>query len=269
MRGQKGQAYMRVLSALAMVTLLLIPGLLFVSTSANASQYAFAGDPPLPERATAPVRVLVNSTMDPTDFDPTQPYLGISFTIWVENIGTSRVHLEKVGDNLPACFTYVPGTSGGFVDADPDPIINPTDNKQILEWAFSPPRDYVNAGETRTQTFEANYDPYSDYGPCGDFYNEAWVEFSPNSIGLVGNIRPRSADLSITKTDSPDPVVAGAPLTYTLSVRNAGPSDATTVTVTDTLPGGVTNVSASGDGWTCLQAVTCTRPILGAGITLD
>ena len=36
----------------------------------------------------------------------------------------------------------------------------------------------------------------------------------------------READLSITKTDSVDPVVAGTNLTYTVSYMNNGPSDA-------------------------------------------
>jgi uncharacterized repeat protein (TIGR01451 family) len=55
---------------------------------------------------------------------------------------------------------------------------------------------------------------------------------------------PTSADLSITKTDSPDPILIGQDLTYTLLVSNGGPSTATGVTVTDTLPGGVTFVPA-------------------------
>jgi len=51
--------------------------------------------------------------------------------------------------------------------------------------------------------------------------------------------------LSITKTDSPDPVVTGNNLTYTIQVSNAGPSDSTNVVVLDTLPSGVSFVSAS------------------------
>src|SRR4051812_39271735 len=45
-----------------------------------------------------------------------------------------------------------------------------------------------------------------------------------------------SADLSITKSDSPDPVNAGDYLVYTLTVTNDGPSDAQNVQVNDTLP---------------------------------
>ena len=53
------------------------------------------------------------------------------------------------------------------------------------------------------------------------------------------------ADLAVTKTDTPDLVIAGETLTYTLTVTNSGPSDATGVTVTDTLPSGITFFSAT------------------------
>jgi len=52
-------------------------------------------------------------------------------------------------------------------------------------------------------------------------------------------------ELSITKTASPNPVVTGSNVTYTLTVRNNGPSAATNVVVTDLLPAGTTFVSCS------------------------
>src|SRR3954468_9065634 len=73
---------------------------------------------------------------------------------------------------------------------------------------------------------------------------------------------PGDADLSITKTDSPDPVVQGNNLTYTIKVTNSGPLDATTVVVTDNLPStsDVDFVSATSASGTCTRAsntVTC------------
>jgi uncharacterized repeat protein (TIGR01451 family) len=56
------------------------------------------------------------------------------------------------------------------------------------------------------------------------------------------------ADLSMTISDSPDPVTSGSTLTYTLKVHNAGPDPATNTVVTDSLPGGVTLVSATATG---------------------
>jgi len=80
------------------------------------------------------------------------------------------------------------------------------------------------------------------------------------------------ANLSLAKTDSPDPVVGGSNVTYTLTVSNAGPNDAGSLQLVDTLPPSTSFVSAAGAGWTCGHAsgvVTCTRPgphALGAGI---
>jgi uncharacterized repeat protein (TIGR01451 family) len=77
-----------------------------------------------------------------------------------------------------------------------------------------------------------------------------------------------NADLSIVKTGSPNPVTTKAPLTYTLTVANAGPATANQVTVRDTLPPGVTYVSASGTGWAISQSggvVTATLPSMAVG----
>jgi uncharacterized repeat protein (TIGR01451 family) len=53
------------------------------------------------------------------------------------------------------------------------------------------------------------------------------------------------ADLAITKSDSPDPVLAGQNITYTISVVNNGPSDAQNTEVSDVLPAGLSLVSAT------------------------
>jgi uncharacterized repeat protein (TIGR01451 family) len=72
---------------------------------------------------------------------------------------------------------------------------------------------------------------------------------------------PGPTDLSLTKSDTPDPVVAGNNVTYTIRVTNPNPSggsDATNVVVTDNLPSGVDFVSATGGS--CQRAgntVTC------------
>ncbi len=59
------------------------------------------------------------------------------------------------------------------------------------------------------------------------------------------------ADLSLTKTDSPDPVVSGNQLTYQLTISNAGPNTATSVVVTDPLPAGTTFVSCTASQGSC------------------
>ena len=76
-----------------------------------------------------------------------------------------------------------------------------------------------------------------------------------------------TADLAITKADSPDPVKEGGLLTYTISVSNLGPGTATGVTVTDDLPSQVDFVSATASQGTCDQKgkkVTCALGNLAA-----
>lgn len=81
-----------------------------------------------------------------------------------------------------------------------------------------------------------------------------------------------SADLSVSKSDTPDPVGVSGVLTYTLSIANAGPDPApSTVTVTDILPPSVVFGGASGSGWTCggTGTIVCTAPGLGVGAAPD
>jgi uncharacterized repeat protein (TIGR01451 family) len=73
-----------------------------------------------------------------------------------------------------------------------------------------------------------------------------------------------SANLKITKTDSPDPVRVGANLTYTIGVENLGPSPASGVTVTDNLPKGVRLVSATGPAGACAVQGTKVTCAIGA-----
>ncbi|HJQ34764.1 MAG TPA: hypothetical protein VJ866_21625 [Pyrinomonadaceae bacterium] len=81
------------------------------------------------------------------------------------------------------------------------------------------------------------------------------------------------ADLSISKTSS-STFVVGSNAVYTISVTNNGPHSASgPITVKDTLPAGLSYVSATGTGWTCSNAsgvVTCTSagPVAN-GVTMN
>jgi uncharacterized repeat protein (TIGR01451 family) len=69
-----------------------------------------------------------------------------------------------------------------------------------------------------------------------------------------------NADLSIVKTSAQSSVQVGDNITYNLVVSNAGPANATGVTVTDALPAGTSFVSAGSSQGACAYAapsVTC------------
>lgn len=76
-----------------------------------------------------------------------------------------------------------------------------------------------------------------------------------------------SADVSITKTASPNPGFVGTTLTYRLVVANGGPASATNVNVTDNLPAGVTFGSASTTQGSCSSSapVSCSIGTLASG----
>jgi uncharacterized repeat protein (TIGR01451 family) len=91
---------------------------------------------------------------------------------------------------------------------------------------------------------------------------------------LAGSVRlGTGADLSVAQTDSADPAFTGANLDYTVTVANAGPNPAASVTVTDTLPSGTTFVGAvPADGGDTCDApaggqVVCHLGSIGSGDT--
>ncbi len=76
-----------------------------------------------------------------------------------------------------------------------------------------------------------------------------------------------STDLLITKTHPGSFAQGDTGRTYTILVRNGGSLATTgTVTMTDTLPTGLTATAISGTGWSCvLGSLTCTRSDVLAG----
>jgi hypothetical protein len=98
------------------------------------------------------------------------------------------------------------------------------------------------------------FSAYSGGGPDGN------LAVNPRGIA-------KQADLSITKTDSPDPVDPGSNLTYTLTVTNNGPNQATAANVEDPLPSGTTLVSATPSQGTCTgtTTVSCSLGAINAG----
>ena len=109
--------------------------------------------------------------------------------------------------------------------------------------------------------------------------NEASVSALTTDPDLTNNIDTSvqsvttSSDLRVTKTTS-GALSAGQTATWTVNVSNAGPSlSHAPVTVTETLPAGVTNATATGTGWTCAAPVagviTCTMDdLMGVAPTI-
>ena len=96
-----------------------------------------------------------------------------------------------------------------------------------------------------------------------------------SGLGTITDDDDAVADVGVTISDDPDPIVAGAPLTYTIGISNAGPDRAPATVVVSDLPSGLTFVSASATSGSCSFAaptVTCalgTIPSSGSrGVTI-
>jgi fimbrial isopeptide formation D2 family protein/uncharacterized repeat protein (TIGR01451 family) len=123
----------------------------------------------------------------------------------------------------------------------------------------NPPQLHVNTAAVPSYTSCA----VAEANPDCTLPGHAYPRIDHSAVVTSGN---PTADLAIVKTPSGS-TTPGSSWTFTMRVSNLGPSDADgPIVVTDTLPAGLTFVSA-GSGWTCDvvgRDVTCE---LGSGKT--
>jgi uncharacterized repeat protein (TIGR01451 family) len=87
--------------------------------------------------------------------------------------------------------------------------------------------------------------------------NDPNLRNNAQNLSIAIATPPRAAaDVSITKTDSIDPVAFGQRFDYILTVRNQGPAAAADVVIRDTLPAGLRFVAVTGAGLSCTGGAT-------------
>jgi uncharacterized repeat protein (TIGR01451 family) len=183
--------------------------------------------------------------------------LGVSttYTLTLTNDGPSTVPAGAVvTDDAPTGTTIWASdpdcsVASNSVTCTTSGALAPGDS---IEWdvTVDVPNGYANDTLTNVATISSS--PVNDPDAVNDTAED------------VDDVVPVS-DLSITKTDSVDPVVPGEQLTYTIGVSNAGPADAEDVVVSDPLPTGTTFVSATGGGTESGGTVTWNVGTLGNG----
>lgn len=177
--------------------------------------------------------LVLDKAVEQTTVAPTET---LNYKIKIDNDGPSAAENTTFEDVLPDFVTFVSGStslagvgvshSGGVVTAD---------------------LGTMQPGDSIIVTIVATVDAAA----TGILVNTATVS-APKEVNLSNNtdtvsnpLSPR-IDLQIDKTDSRDPVEPGSTFSYTLDIKNNGPSSATGVVITDTLPvTGVTYVGAS------------------------
>jgi uncharacterized repeat protein (TIGR01451 family) len=155
------------------------------------------------------------------DTDPVMPGDWFTYTLTVQNVGLAAAENVVVTDTLPAEVQFSSATPP-FEFTWPDTV----------EWDLNT----VSSGQTEVLTIAVR---------ARNWINEAFTNTvvvtttTPDKDPTNNEAQERTGvpvDLSVVKTDDPDPVMPGSPLTYTLTVYNDGPSGAYDVVLTDTLP---------------------------------
>ena len=207
---------------------------------------------------------VVSKTASP---NPVQAGQDLTYVITVQNNGPDAATNATVTDVFSATGNNQLITTGGFRSATPSqgscspnvvtngPNVTVTCNLGTLA-----------SGATATITVVVR----PTTATTGNRTNTATITSpdvgDPNRDNNSGSVTSQViavADVTVTKTDAPDPVQAGTPLTYVITARNNGPSTAANVAITDTLPANAAFLSLvatpSGAG-----APTCSTPAVGA-----
>ena len=166
--------------------------------------------------------------------NPTPNYLDtITYTITVTNNGPDQATGITVTDTLPNGLTYISDNSSGTYNHNTGlwTIGTLTNGAQtILQ---------ILAQVTTSNTQITNYATVN-----GTNYDQNQTNNETNTTITIGP----ASDLEITKTvDNSTPEYLDT-ITYTITVTNNGPDQATGITVTDTLPTGLTYISDNSSG---------------------
>ena len=197
----------------------------------------------------------VNKTSSP---NPVIVNQDLTYTITVTNLGPDPVSDATVIDILPGSAT--------FVSATPD-----QGSCEHVAGIVTCAIGAMSFGQTVTITIIVTPTV------VGDAVNNVTVTSSLEDPNTDNNSdtettdvedEPESADISVTKTGSPNPATVNQQLTYTVTVSNSGPDTAVNVVLTDTLPAGAIFISATPEQGSCSHAggvVTCDLDNIAGG----
>jgi uncharacterized repeat protein (TIGR01451 family) len=169
-----------------------------------------------------------------------RPTLGqtVDFVVTVRNTGQNNATGVQVTDLLPSGLAFVSSNvSVGSYDSgtgiwDVGDVVVEQSQTLTLTATVQSPGAKTNVAEiTRADQFDIDSTPGNDAVGEDDIANAV--------------VTPASADLSLTKTVNNGAPNIGTEVTYTLTVRNAGPDAASSIVVTDVIPTGLTFIRST------------------------
>jgi uncharacterized repeat protein (TIGR01451 family) len=199
------------------------------------------------------VVVPTNTDLSVTKTDSADPVLintNLTYIIVVTNNGPANATGVVLTDTLPTGVTYVSNDSGcteaaGTVTCNIGALnngANKTINIVVTPTAAGAITNTASVTATQTDSNTGN-----------------------NTATAQTSVAGGTSDLSVTKTANPDPALVDTNLTYTVVVTNGGPDAAGDVTLTDTLPAGVTYVSNDSGCTQAAGTVTCNLGTINNG----
>ncbi|RYE16789.1 MAG: DUF11 domain-containing protein [Sphingobacteriales bacterium] len=230
----------------ATLTLSAIPAVIGNITT-KASIYQMNENDPVAANniSTTTIQVLPAANVEVTNAVASGPYFigqNVVYTVTVENFGPRPATNLVVNELLPAGLTFVSASpsSGSFDDNNGN-------------WTIGT----LNTGVSQTLTLVATPTVSGALSLISKV--TAQTEFDPvaaNNADTTAITVGGSADLAITNTVSSGPYYTGQPVTYTVSVSNNGPGEATGVVISDLLPASLTYNSNNAPAGTSYNATT-------------
>jgi uncharacterized repeat protein (TIGR01451 family) len=164
----------------------------------------------------------------------------LTYTISYKNIGYGNAADVTIADLIPERSSFVSASDGGIFDV----------NTRMVNWTVGS----LAPGESGEVTVAVRLDPVFPPGTTtvtntAKIFTTTDGEFNPdnNTATDTTDVTP-TVTLEVDKTGSPEPVAPGASLKYTIDWKVTGSTPAKGATLVDTLPAGVTFVSANGGG---------------------
>ncbi len=207
-----------------------------------------------PPKACLPADLSITLVDSADPVDTGTPY---SYTATIANGGPNAAYALSAAITLPAGVTPGTVTAAGWSCSQVGQVLTCT--RAILRAGQSTNITLAVTAPSSGGTVNATATITSSEDPA----------VANNSASASTLVQQPTADLSLTQS-APSATASAETFTYSLTVDNGGPRSAPSVKIVDTLPAGVAFISASGAGWTCVNAsgtVTCTHGSLANGVS--
>lgn len=183
----------------------------------------------------------------------------ITYTIVINNTSAVTATNVVITDVLPANLTFTSASDGGQLNGS-------TVTWNVPSFPANSSRTFTVNATVQAATPNNTVLTNTAYVNGTSVATDTTTVINSSSSSSSSSSTP-NADLAITKTVSPTPVVRGNTVVYTVTVTNNGPANATSLVVKDTVPTGLQFLASGSDSLCSLNGadVKCMNFDLASG----